>query len=228
MKICKLSEVFAVNENITAEKVGNIVIIHNLYKDYTKIREYFLHQPWPISETDGPTENGVNYIKCAQMSIRFRGYPFSDIVSKVIKEAYDKITKHSYNAIRTLIFQQKIDNISEFGQIHRDESNSPNEAFTVLTYLNTEEECSGGTAFFPMMEFSEKYSQVNFWSSEPSHKTNDCVKIKMKPGHTIIFNSCEYHAVWLPENKWYNVPRITMVSRFVTEEFVKRHGLSTP
>jgi len=222
MKFCKISEVFAVNDEFKIEKIENdIIIIDNLFKDWQKVREFFLQQPWPMWKEVENTKNGTEYLEAKQDLTSSYLQAYNSVMSKVIKLIYNTETRHLGDTIRSLIFKQLIPNKCEFGRIHADDT-SGKDAFTVLTYLNTEEECSGGTAFFPNIREPEGHGGRNFWSSNHDEESKICIKINMKPGQTIVYRTNLTHAPWVPENKWYDNPRITIISRFGTKEYIER------
>jgi hypothetical protein len=149
-------------------------------------------------------------------------FPFKDMIRKVIKKIYDMDVKMTDESVRTLVFQQLVPKKVSLGEFIKILVMVMN-CFTALTYLNTEEECSGGTAFFPNITKPEGHRGRNFWSWTPEKETRDGIKINMKPGQTVVYKGNTSHAVWIPENKWFNNPRITMISRFATDDYIQRN-----
>jgi hypothetical protein len=206
-----LNEVFAVNGDIHIEKVGNVIVFDNFFKDWTKIRNVFIDAPafnWKMPEG---TRNFIDYYDCRHFYKVHFGFPFQNIIPRIIKKVYGVQTIMEDNGIRTNWFKQINPKTSDWAQIHKD--SDPGEEFTMITCLNTAEESSGGTSFFEGLESIDGHTGKTYWSNLKNYGTP--VNIEMKPGRTIIFPSEIPHAAWHPIDSFYDFPRLNIVCRFI-------------
>jgi hypothetical protein len=207
-----INEVFAINQEFNVEIIDeNIVIIDNMFKDYKKIRDVFINTPafnWKMPEG---TLNFIDYYDCRHYyKVQF-GYPFVKPIKNIIKHVYGTEVKHEDNGIRTNWFKQIKPKKSDWAVIHQDWTQK-GEEFTMITFLNIEDECSGGTSFFKGLD-PEGHTGLDYWSKLKKYETP--LNIEMKPGRTIIFPSEIPHAAWHPIDSFYDFPRLNMVCRFM-------------
>ena len=207
-----LNEVFAVNDDVHIEKIGDIIVFDNFFKDWTKIRNAFIDAPafnWKIPEG---SLNFIDYYDCRHFYKVHFGFPFQNAIPKIIKQVYGIDTIMEDNGIRTNWFKQINPKTSDWAQVHQDWT-EPGKEFTVITFLNTEEECSGGTSFFKGLDPIDGHNGMTYWSNLKNYGTP--LNIEMKPGRTIIFPSEIPHAAWHPVDSFYDFPRLNMVCRFI-------------
>jgi hypothetical protein len=206
-----LNEVFAVSEDVHIEKIDDIVIIDNFFRDWTKIRDVFVDAPafnWKMPEG---TRNFIDYYDCRHFYKVHFGFPFQKVIPKIIKHVYGVETRMEDNGVRTNWFKQINPKSSDWSQIHKDWHEIGKE-FTVITFLNTEEECSGGTSFFKGLDPIDGHTGMTYWSNLKNY--GKPLNIEMKPGRTIIFKSEIPHAAWHPVDSFYDFPRLNIVCRF--------------
>ena len=205
-----LSEVFAINDELNIEFIQNpgIIVIDNLFKDWTKIRNLFLETPAPNWKIKEGSRNFIDYYDCRQ-NIEFLDCSiFENSLCKIISNVYDN--KVNFNrTMYTNWFMQKIPRKSDYSAIHTD-----GDQYTLITYLNTEEECSGGTAFFSIPKTLKERESLFYWSQYDLKDVNPILHFKMKPGVSIIFDSKIHHAAWYPKDAFYDNPRLNIVGRF--------------
>jgi hypothetical protein len=217
-----IDEVFAVNDEFNVEVVdGDIVIIDNLFKDWTKIRDAFIDAPafnWRVPKG---TRNFIDYYDCRHYFMHEQQYGFTDPIANVLEHVhkckFKKKLLGENNSVRTNWFKQINPKRSDWAQIHRDGETAGE--FTMITFLNTEEECSGGTSLFKTMQkgVMDGHTGMDYWTKVPIEKMGKILNIEMKPGRTIIFESHIPHAAWHPKNSFYDFPRHNIVARFRKE-----------
>jgi hypothetical protein len=217
-----IDEIFAINEEFNVEVVdGDIVVIDNLFKDWTKLRNVYIDAPafnWKMPEG---TRNFIDYYDCRHHFIHHQKYPFVDAVCKILEHVHKcKFNRHlgEDNAHRTNWFKQIKPKKSDWAQIHRDGRKSGE--FTAITFLNTEEESSGGTSLFKTMrsEDMDGHTGEDYWTKVPIEKLGKILNIEMKPNRTVIFKSDIPHAAWHPVDSFYDFPRHNIVFRFEKEK----------
>jgi len=207
-----ITDAFAVNSEFQVEKIDDVVIIDNLFKDWVKVRNCFIYSPpfnWKMPKG---TRNFIDYYDCRHFFSHYEGFPFDEPLRKVIKHVYGNDTELVRNGIRTNWFKQIKPKTSEWAQLHFDHT-KPNEEFTMITFLNTDEECSGGTSIFKGLKDIDGHTGMDYWSNLKYY--GNPLNIEMKPGRTIIFPSELVHAAWHPIDSFYDFPRHNMVCRFV-------------
>jgi hypothetical protein len=150
------------------------------------------------------TLNFKDYYDCRHYFRFHCGFPFVKPLVNLIKELYGIHTEHLDNSIRTNWFKQLKPKTSEWAQVHFDHD-KPNEEFTMITFLNTQEESSGGTSIFKGLAKFDGHTGMNYWSTLEKHGTP--LNIEMKPGRTIIFPSELPHAAWHPIDSFYDFPK---------------------
>jgi hypothetical protein len=120
---------------------------------------------------------------------------------------------------------------SDYAFPHIDQDFDRNENYTCLVYLNSEEECSGGTGFFKNVYtdkfgITDKKSEIeydnfnnnypdsaevgfDYWSPTKYWEMLDFVE--MKPNRMVIFPAKYYHAAYHPKDSFYQFPRLSLV-----------------
>ena len=216
-----IDDVFAVNDECNVEVIDeDIIVIDNMFKDWTKVRNVFIDAPafnWKIPEG---TRNFIDYYDCRHYLTHPQIYPFVDTVCKILEHVHKYKCRNilgENNALRTNWFKQIKPKKSDWAQIHQD-GQTPGE-FTMITYLNTEEESSGGTSLFKTIKRIDMdgHTGMDYWSKVPKEKLGEIIKIEMKPNRTIIFKSNVPHAAWHPIDSFYDFPRHNIVFRFERE-----------
>ena len=210
-------EVFAVNDEFDVEVIDDdIVVIDNIFKDWTKIRDAYIDTPAFNWRMPKGTRNFIDYYDCRHTFSHEQKYPFIIPVNKVLEHVYKcKFVEilGENNGLRTNWFKQINPKRSEWSQIHHDGQVSGE--YTMITFLNTEDECSGGTSFFKTMnkKYMDGHTGMDYWSSVPREKLGEIINIEMKPNRTVIFRSEIAHAAWHPVDSFYDFPRHNIVFR---------------
>jgi hypothetical protein len=204
-----IDDVFKLNENIHIDIKTPFVIIDNLFEDYMKIRDVFMQTPAPNWKITPDSRNFKDYYDCRQL-IKSQ-FHFADVIRGVIKKVWNIDTYFVDNTVGTNWFLQINPKGSNYAVPHSDIEGGD---VTVITYLNTEEECSGGTAFFNYLG-KEKYAPPEtgkcYWGDISEFEITH--RIAMKPGMTLLFPSNIYHAAW-HERDFFDSPRLNIVSWF--------------
>jgi hypothetical protein len=142
-------EAFAVNsdleiEILTIEGTDNqVVIADNFYQNPEIVRNIILNSPYPIWKDQPETGNFIDYYDCRQ-SINLPYEGVQHVVMEISRQ-FLNITPHR---------PEPIFNSNVFKLITEQSANAqpfPHDdgiLIAALVMLNTEEECSGGTAFY--------------------------------------------------------------------------------
>lgn len=216
-----INEIFDVNEEFDVEIIDeDVLIIDGLFKDWTKVRDVFINAPAFNWRMPKETRNFIDYYDCRHFFGHEQKYPFADSVAKILEHVYECKFRTFFgenNALRTNWFKQINPKKSDWAQIHQD--GQSRDEFTMITYLNTEEESSGGTSIFKDINKRDMdgHTGVDYWSKVPIEKLGRIINIEMKPNRTLIFKSNIPHAAWHPIDSFYDFPRHNMVFRIEKE-----------
>jgi hypothetical protein len=205
-----VNEVFELNDKITFEIHDEYIVSDNLFKDWFRIRNAFIDAPAFNWKMPYGSRNFTDYYDCRHFFLCYHDIPFEKVISETIERCYKVKTKLQYRRIETNWFKQITPKTSDWASIHVDSHSMNN--FTVITYLNTQEECVGGTTLFKDLDFVEGQDGANYWSETKQY--GNTLNIEMKPGRTIIFRSMTPHAAWHPVDSFYEFPRLTMAYWF--------------
>ena len=116
---------------------------------------------------------------------------------------------------------------ADFAVPHSDFTEQFRRSFTCILYLNTPEECSGGTAFFRFrpsnsLTFDEGYARaakddsrigetgMDYWPEAAREHWEVIGTVDMVPGRLLIFPSEYFHAAHHPVDSFYGFPRLTL------------------
>ena len=145
----KPAEAFAINkdldiENLTMEGTNNTVVIaDNFYQNPDIVRDLILKTPYPVWKDRPGTRNFIDYFDCRQS--QKLPYLEAQQAVKQIAEEFLHIEVHSpASFFNTNIFRLINDQPENSQAFPHDDGN----LLTALVMLNTEQECSGGTAFY--------------------------------------------------------------------------------
>ena len=205
-----LDEVFAINDPVHVERIGDCIIIDNFFKDWTKIRNAFIDAPAFNWKMPKGTRNFIDYYDCRHFYSHYEGFPFTDFIEKIIKYVWSHDTRILKHGMRTNWFKQINPKTSDWAQVHNDSTRKGE--YTMITFLNTLDECSGGTTLFNNLDPIDGHTGATYWSNLKNYGTP--LNIEMKPGRTIIFPSEIPHAAWHPVDSFYDFPRLNIVCRF--------------
>ena len=172
-------EAFAVNldleiEILTIEGTDNqVVVADNFYQHPEMVRNIILNSPYPIWKDQPGTRNFTDYYDCRQsIYLPYKGV--QNVVMEISRQ-FLNITQHT---------PEPIFNSNVFKLITEQPANAqpfPHDdgiLIAALVMLNTEQECSGGTAFYR--------------SKSPRHDRMPADPVRHKEIHEQIFTGDNY------------------------------------
>jgi hypothetical protein len=217
-----------INLNIKTKLINNmqLVIVDNLFGNFNNLRKMILNCPPGNWKYKNGGFNFKDYYDC-RLSFPSLQTQLLDTTKNIILNIFNKKTTHSDKVIEVNWFKQIKKKRSNFAFPHSDQS-SKNQSYTCLIFLNSKEECSGGTAFFKNKILNKDNSYLDketeqFYIENPDSIENgydywgnekywDIIShIEMKPNRMIIFPSHYLHAAYHPKNSFFNKPRLTLV-----------------
>jgi len=230
------NELFAVNKEveININKIGDMkcLIIDNIFSNFDALREMVLQCPpgnWKY------IEGGRNYVDYYDCRIAFnpRQYKLLTATQKIISSGFSDFVQDSTDGVDVNWFKQIADKKCDFAYPHSDEQEDQ-QSYTCLIYLNKQDECSGGTAFFrnkytgkthhygnidldpEMNEFFIKYpphaeTGFEYWAHKDMQHWEMTGFVEMKPNRMVIFPANYFHAAYHPVNGFFDYPRLTMI-----------------
>ena len=231
MKPFLLNQVFEINEGLIARclPVEGVpgVLIDNLLRHPDQAREIAGAAP---AANWKHVEGGCNFIDYYDCRLRFPILPPNGMVAAArdaIQTAWGVQTWPQHPSVDVNWFMQIRPRRADFAMPHHDLTEDVTRAFTCIVYLNSEEECSGGTAFF---RFRETRSLVpdpaylralergnvaetgaDYWMHTPDRYWEKVGAVEMAPGRMMIFPAEYFHAAWHPQDSFFEFPRLTLV-----------------
>lgn len=230
-------ELFRLNETltITLDSVEendfscDVIIIDNVFKNFKLLSSVYLNSPSEYFRADD--RNGIDYYDCRR-SIDGSRTVFLSFISKLIYTHYGVKTISNCNElISSNWFLSKTPRPSDYAAPHVDvsRSNFNRKQFSILTYLNEDGYCVGGTAFFknnilqsclPFNNeknywnvYDDRLQSSSFWLHPKYQEYWECLKIvDMKPNRMIIFPANVFHAAYIPSNIYNTFPRVTLIT----------------
>jgi hypothetical protein len=222
------NQVFGVNTSLTLklESIGGVpvVMVDNIFKDMAIIREIVLNTPVGNWKYKSQGRNYKDYYD-ARISYPPMQTELYDLTKTIIKNTYKKDTTLR-DGLNVNWFKQIQTKRANYAFPHHDKYEGQ-EQYTCLVYLNTEEESSGGTAFFKNkitknidgtkledIKFTKDYPEtcengMDYWSS--MNYWDIVGYVSMKPNRLVIFPAQYYHASYHPQDSFYTFPRLTLV-----------------
>lgn len=229
MKPYKLNEVLQSNYqgDWFMTNIPNVPVIFsdNFLIDHTKLKNLLVDAP-ASSMQNRRGGNFVDYYDCRQY-LGYENLTFHDEIRKVIFRHYGVMTKLNGD-IYTNWFLQIKKRPSDISIPHTDHVQHSIQ-FTILTYLNDENECCGGTAFFKHKKsqkislyhqdkelFFSLYPELiedgaNYWLEKNLPEWELLGFVEMRPRRVIIFPSEFFHSAYHTDDKYFQVPRLTLV-----------------
>ena len=225
-------QLFRLNPNLAPPKgasLGEIplLVIDDVLHDPRGVRETIGSSPvtnWGYPEG---TRNFVDYYDCR---LRFPVFPPNGLIAlaqHAIRECYKVAAEPQLNAIDVNWFMQIGAKPANHACPHQDAMTPGKRTFTCLLYLNSPDECSGGTAFFrfrktQLLVADERFtsevrrderlrsSQLNYWPPDPDVYWENIGAIPMVTGRMVIFPAQYFHAAFHPEDSFFDFPRLTL------------------
>jgi hypothetical protein len=197
-----VEDIFAIRKGYTIKFENEIVIIDDMFADWTKIRSLFFDTPAPAFNIRDGTRNFKDYYQCRQHLIN--KFPFQIEIQNLIQKVWGERTTFQ-NELYTNWFKQICTRDSDYANVHTDPGD-----YAMILYLNSELESCGGTAFFTGGEV-QGYPET-YWAKDPPEPY---FKVEMKPGRVVLFRSkVTPHAAWFPRDGFVEFPRVTTVCWF--------------
>ena len=203
------------------------VVIDNFLKKPEQARDIIGQAPAANWKHEHGGRNFVDYYDCRlRFPIR---YPNSMIsaAQKVIQQVYKVATRPLDASVDVNWFMQIRDKRADFAVPHNDMTDKARRSFTCILYLNRQDECSGGTAFFRFKKsaslvLDEPYVRaiqadsrlaetgLDYWGGGADDWWERVGVVDMVPGRLLIFPSEYFHAAYHPQNSFYEFPRLTL------------------
>lgn len=233
------------NHTITLKQIKdtndsfNIIIIDGLYKNWELLSEIVAKSPsfiFNIHDIDN-NRNGIDYYDC-RCVLSPRNSPCLLYIRDIVKRYYNvNIDSDVKNLMYSNWFYLLKNRTSSYALPHVDcfdTYTNPLKQYTILTFLNKEEDSHGGTGFYRNKYLNSVYPYNNY-GLDYSDLTKLCPHIssyqpnsvlpltyyqewelvdyvEMKPNRTVIFPSNIFHGAYIPTNKYKTTPRINIVT----------------
>ena len=223
------NQVFGVNTSLTLnlEMVEGvpIVVVDNIFRDLASIREVVLNSPVGNWKYDPQGRNYKDYYD-ARITFPPLQTELYNVSKSIIQSTYKKEVGLD-DGLNVNWFKQIKPKRSDYAFPHHDIRRLDTQSYTCIVYLNTDEEASGGTAFFRnkitgnidgskpeeikfIKDFPQTYENgMDYWS--PMEYWNITGYVPMKPNRLVIFPAHYYHASYHPQDSFYDIPRMTIV-----------------
>jgi len=211
------TEVFEINENlsVTVDKIGSqdkkVVIIDNFYKHPEQVRNLALTIP-PTTNTrirthlPGPRIN-------AFYTLDHLGPVFDDIIKNVYPEWHMQFPRsHINNVFRDSTFVVNIMH-NKFLEPRTPHIDCPDpRAFAAMIYLNTPNECEGGTGFYTF-DGHDSGTATTLYNNKDSEKLTQYIAgdagdwkmyhhVDMKWNRMVLYQANIYHAAHITNDMY--------------------------
>ena len=232
MKPFIFNELFRLNQNLAPPKAATLgeiplLLIDDVLQDPQRVRETIGAAPatnWAYPEG---TRNFVDYYDCR---LRFPVFPPLGLIGfaqNIIQAHYKVPVAPQDGTIDVNWFMQINAKPANHACPHQDALVPGKQTFTCLLYLNSPDECTGGTAFFKFRKTQslvadqrfesvfrdDKRLQENaldYWPRDPDVYWENLGAISMATGRMIIFPAQYFHAAFHPEDSFFDFPRLTL------------------
>jgi len=231
MKPFLLDELFDITADLvirdTDVKSVPSVVIDNFLKHPAEARAVMGSSPAANWKYQKGGRNFVDYYDCRlRFPVCFPNTMIS-AAQQAIRTVYSTETRPQDASVDINWFMQIREKRCDFAFPHQDISGDIRGGFTCIVYLNSPDECSGGTAFFRFRKSNalvpdESYIQAlqqhprisesgkDYWLDNADEFWEKVGVIDMVPGRLLIFPSQYFHAAYHPENSFYDFPRMTL------------------
>jgi hypothetical protein len=236
-------KVFALNPRSRAhtETVGagshKILIVDGFYKHPALVREFFLRSPVPVWKLSPDSRNFKDYYDCRHhVNLPFGFTHVTEFLARLVQAEFGLKVRFPNSAVSNVFQLIHAQPPGTSAVPHNDASlvKSKHQPVNALVYLNTKEECRGGTALYrhlatgreslPMssqkaqVAFNRKYIDLpelredgsTYWC-EYGRYWERFHLIKMKFNRLVIFPSEIFHAAWHEPGWFMDYPRINQV-----------------
>lgn len=225
----------------TFQEIGSqrtpVLIMDDFYRSPERVREFFLSSPAPIWKTNGTSRNFLDYYDCRQsVAVKYGLDPLFMSLEFIVKEAFSVDVRFnrvvSSNLFQLIADQPPGTNAHPHHDVTLGHANEEmTAAFNVLVFLNTDEECRGGTAFYRHVEtgleclpgewlaardFEREYlsggqsEADNYWLAHRG-MWEPIGQATMKFNRLVVFPGHLFHGAWHEPGWFKDYPRITQV-----------------
>lgn len=235
----KPGELFKINPHARATVVNDnpaIVVVDDFYEAPERIRDLVLATPCPIWKHNAQSRNFVDYYDCRHELILDYIEPqmrMAELAHKHMRTRIPGITRHFRTNVFRLINDQRANT-----QAH---PHCDGPAIAALVYLNLDEECSGGTAFYrhrrlqieqlpreadaydhlsgQIFQGAEREDGTDYFHEwfptwEPTHL------VEMKFNRLLMWPGVAFHGAWHEHNSFKDTWRINQVVFFDGIEYL--------
>ena len=203
------------------------VVLDNLLKHPERVRDVIGSTPATNWKHEQGGRNFVDYYDCR---LRFPIRNPNNLISvaqQAISKVYGIDTRPADASVDVNWFRQIKDKRADFAVPHSDITERVRRSFTCILYLNSSDECSGGTGFFRFkpsnsLTFDEGYARAvkedsrisetghDYWPQGTASVWELLGTVDMVPGRLLIFPSEYFHAAFHPVDSFYTFPRLTL------------------
>ena len=214
----KPEELFELNDNLQPKKVGDVIIINNVFKNYDKIVEVIHNIPVEIWKMAGETRNFIDYYDCRPI---FRNHFPNELTDKRFETLFKIISENfgvDMDKMFTnpeMIFNYFKNNVKDLPstQQHRPHCDA---YFNAIFYLDKIGD--GGTVIYESTDVNGNLIQ-NEGQLEGLNLFTDISHLRIKqfikgnPNSMVIFDGTHLHGAWINDhNKYLNDWRINLVN----------------
>ena len=239
----KPEDVFKISKNIEPEvftlgDTGNVVVtIDNFYEDPDTIRDIILNTPYPIWKHNENSRNFIDYYDCRQ----FFSVPYEqplNLIKYIAKEIMGIEILNTDIEFITNLF--KLINDQPF--LSQPHPHDDGIRLASLVTFNTDEECSGGTAFYksisPPFEHmspdpaeyekisNQVYSADKEWEDGTNYFSQSYAKdwelievVEAKYNRLLIYPGIYFHGAWHEHNAFKEHFRVNQVMFFENVQY---------
>jgi hypothetical protein len=225
-------QLFRLNQNMAPPKpatVGEIplLLLEDVLEDPQDVRETIGKSPATNWAYPQGTRNFIDYYDCR---LRFPVFPPVNLIAlsqHVILEHYKVAVEPQESVIDVNWFMQIGRKPADHACPHQDALMPGKRTFTCLLYLNSPDECSGGTAFFKFRKTQSlvpdegfeavfrrdarlQENALDYWPRDPDVYWENIGSIPMETGRMVIFPGQYFHAAFHPEDSFFDFPRLTL------------------
>ena len=203
-------EIFEISNNIIGniKTINNtkILVLDNVFKNFNKLQKIVFSTPVGNWKFKNGTKNYIDYYDC-----RLSFLPKQDAMIALAKDSISLQYSHK-------TFLQNSVDVNWFKQINKKRNNyaiphidtTEKKSYTCLVYLNSIEDCFGGTAFFNQIKEDFAIEDLDYWGAN-----QECWEkigyIDMQPNRMVIFPSELFHSAYHPNDWYFDNPRLTLV-----------------
>ncbi len=203
------------------------VVLDNLLKHPDRVRDVIGSTPATNWKHEPGGRNFVDYYDCRlRFPIRHPNSLIS-VAQQAISKVYGITTRPADASVDVNWFMQINPRRADFAVPHSDITEQVRRSYTCILYLNSPDECSGGTGFFRYkptnsLTFDEGYARavkddsrigetgLDYWPEATGEHWEIVGTTDMVPGRLLIFPSEYFHAAYHPVDSFFAFPRLTL------------------